>query len=419
MTKLSLVRFCYTCLNPCVPHTRSEAITEQQLAGWKLLERFIGLLDQHGSRIAPDRREEHGLRDVNRRTYFGLFLFGLFNPVVTSMRALCAASALDRVSAMLDRRGSVAISGFSDAQHVFAPEILEPVLRALLVESLSRENGPLKTGRVNAQTIRIFDSTVWKVVTRMKWAQWRHQHGKQNAVRLHLKLRLTDEQSDDFRVTEGKICERAAMRQMLKPGEFYLGDRNYGSDFALFDELDALECGYVLRLRNEVKWEVIESHPLTPEAIAGGVKLDAIVRLGHRGGGGIRRVAVMKRPEMKEDLILITSESIDELSTLEVTGLYHHRWKVEMFFRWLKCLVPCRHWFAESREGVLIQIYLCLIKGLLLAELIGSKPNKRMMELLQWHQMGEMSDEQVAVRLAAALAEAKAIKARLAAKKKS
>jgi hypothetical protein len=62
-----------------------------------------------------------------------------------------------------------------------------------------------------------------------------------------------------------------------------------------------------------------------------------------------------------------------------------------MFFRWLKCLVPCRHWFAESREGVLIQIYLCLIKALPLAERTGSKPNKRMMELLQWHQMGAMS----------------------------
>jgi hypothetical protein len=42
---------------------------------------------------------------------------------------------------------------------------------------------------------------------------------------------------------------------------------------------------------------------------------------------------------------------------------------VEIFFRWLKCLVPCRHWFAESPEGVKIQIYLILIKALLLAAL--------------------------------------------------
>ena len=398
-----------------MPDPRSEPITEQQLSGWKLLERFIGVLDLHGSQIAPSRREVHGLRDLDRRAYFGLFLFGLFNPVVTSMRALCLASKLDRVSSMLDHQGPVAISGFSDAPQVFAPEILEPVLRQLLVESLARQIGPFKSGRVSPETIRIFDSTVWKVVTRIKWAEWRHQHCQQNAVRLHVKPRFTDDQPEDFRVTEGKICERAAMRQMLKPGEFYLGDRNYGTDFALFDELDSLGCGYVLRLRNEAKWEVIETHPLGAQALAEGVKLDATVRLGHRGGGGIRRIIVFKRAEMKEELILITSEPVEELSSLEVTGLYRHRWKVEMFFRWLKCLVPCRHWFAESREGVLIQIYLCLIKALLLAELTGSKPNKRMMELLQWHQMGEMSDEQLAKWLAAE----EAIRTRRTAKKKA
>lgn len=415
MTKLSLVRSVRTCLNLRVPKRRAEPITEQQLSGWKLLERFIAVLDKHGASIAPNHREEHGLRDLNRRTYFGLFLFGLFNPVVTSMRALCLASKLDHVSGMLNGKGPVAISGFSDAQHVFAPEILEPVLRDLLAESLARQTGPFKSGRVSSETIRIFDSTVWKVVTRMKWAEWRHQHCKQNAVRLHVKLRFSDDQPDDFRITEGKICERAAMRQMLKPGEFYLGDRNYGADFALFDQLDEMDCGYVLRLRNEVKWEVIETHPLSAQAIAEGIKLDATVRLGHRGGGGTRRVIVFKRAEMKEELILITSEPVEELSALEVIGLYRHRWKVETFFRWLKCLVPCRHWFAESRDGVLIQIYLCLIKALLLAELTGSKPNKRMMELLQWHQMGEMSDEQ----LAKWLADEETIRARRAAKKKA
>ena len=415
MTDLSLVRVDRTCVNPCVLKRPVEPITEQQLLGWKLLERFIAVLDQYGSCIAPNRREEHGLRDLDRRTYFSLFLFGLFNPVVTSMRALCLASKLDRVSDMLDRNGPVAISGFSDAQHVFAPEILEPVLSDLLVESLARQTGPFKSGRVSPETIRIFDSTVWKVVTRMKWAEWRHQHCKQNAVRLHVKLRFTDDQPDDFRVTEGKICERAAMRRMLKPGEFYLGDRNYGADFALFDELEALGCGYVLRIRNEATWEAVENHPLTPEAVAEGVTLDAIVRLGYRGCGGLRRVIVFKRPGMKESVILVTSEPFAELGTLEVTGLYRHRWKVEMFFRWLKCLVPCRHWFAESREGVLIQIYLCLIKALLLAELTGSKPNKRMMELLQWHQMGEVSDEQLAKWLAAE----EAIRARRSAKKKA
>ena len=61
------------------------------------------------------------------------------------------------------------------------------------------------------------------------------------------------------------------------------------------------------------------------------------------------------------------------------------------------------------------QIYLCLIKALLLSELTGSKPNKRMMELLQWHQMGLCGDQE----LAQLLAEEEAKKQRQAAPKKS
>ena len=95
--------------------------------------------------------------------------------------------------------------------------------------------------------------------------------------------------------------------------------------------------------------------------------------------------------------------------------LYRHRWQVEMFFRWLKCLVPCRHWLAHSQQGVTLQVYLVLIEALLLAELTGEKPNKRMMELLQLHQMGWASDAD----LAAGLAREQALRTKRTAAKKS
>lgn len=378
-----------------------EPLTESQLAGWKLVERFLGLLDKSAASLAPDRREAHGLRELDRRTYFGLFLFGLFNPVVTSMRSLCAATGFKRVQGTFGREGPVAISGFSDAQRVFAPEILEPVMRGLLAESLARNLPGTSIGRITPEMLRVFDSTLWKVVPRMGWAEWRNQGVPQSAVRLHVKLRLADLQPDQTEITGGKTCERAAMRRMLKSGEFYLGDRNYGTDHGLFDELDALGCGYVLRLNNSTVLEVVENHPVPPEAAAQGVLTDALMRIGSKGRGGVRRVIILRRAGMKEAVILVTSEPHAVLSALEVTGLYRHRWQVEMFFRWLKCLAPCRHWFAESPEGVRIQIYLVLVKALLLAGLTGRKPNKRMMELLHWHQMGWASDEELVESLAA------------------
>jgi hypothetical protein len=88
-----------------------------------MLAKFCGLLEEHGGRIAPNRWERHGLRELDRHTYFGLFLFGLFNPVVDSMRALCSATRLRRVQEALGREGPVHISGFSDARHVFDPVV--------------------------------------------------------------------------------------------------------------------------------------------------------------------------------------------------------------------------------------------------------------------------------------------------------
>lgn len=371
-------------------------LTEEQLGQWKLLERFLAVLDSSASCIAPNRRENHGLRNLDRRTYFGLFLFGLFNPVVASMRSLCVSTRLPKVARVLGCKGPVAISGFSDAQKVFSPEILEPVMRELLARSLTRNLPATGIGRITPEALRIFDSTLWKVVPRMGWALWRFQDVEQRAVRLHVKLRLADLQPDQTELTEGRICERAAMRRMIKAGEFYLGDRNYGTDLGLFGELDAAGCGYVLRLLNTTRLEVVETHPVPAAAKAAGVTLDAMARIGARGKGGLRRVVVLRRPMMKEDLILVTSEPHDLLAADEITGLYRKRWEVEMFFRWLKCLAPCRHWFAESREGARIQTYLILIKALMLADLTGNKPNKRMMELLHWHQLGWADDADLA-----------------------
>ncbi len=384
------------CVQPITP----PVTTEKELSGWKLVERFAAVLDKHGGPPKPGGRERHGLRRLGRGKYLGLFLLGLFNPVLESARAACAASRLDKTQKVLGLDGPVSLSSFSDAQHVFAPEILEPVLSALLAESAARQTSSLKIGRLTPELIHVFDSTVWKVVTRMGWAEWRTQHGVQRAVRLHLKLRLSDLQPAEVEIGPGKVCERAAMRRMFKPGEFYLGDRNYGAEFAVFDELDASDCGFVLRMSNTIKWTVMEEYPLTDEAKAKGVILDALVLLGHRGGGGERRIVVKRTAAMTEDLVLVVSETPAELSDLEALELYRWRWQIEMFFRWLKCLVPCRHWLAESEDGVKLQIYLCLIKGLLLSLHLGTRPNKRMMELLHFHQMGWVGDDELAVLLA-------------------
>lgn len=79
--------------------------------------------------------------------------------------------------------------------------------------------------------------------------------------------------------------------------------------------------------------------------------------------------------------------------------IYRRRWQIELFFRWIKCILRHRHLFAESPAGVALQMYLALIAGLLFQLHTGRRPTKRQMEAIQFHLMGWASDEELAALL--------------------
>ncbi len=97
----------------------------------------------------------------------------------------------------------------------------------------------------------------------------------------------------------------------------------------------------------------------------------------------------------QEVLRLVSNLAVAELSAAEVALLYKQRWQIELFFRWIKCILGCRHWLAESPEGTAIQIYLALIAALLLQRYTGQRPNRRMMELIQFYLMGMATLEEL------------------------
>jgi hypothetical protein len=372
---------------------RKKKIQERDLRGWKWLARFQVLLAAAAERMPAGPREEHGLRRLHAEEYLSLFLFGLFNPVVDSMRGLCEASALRRVREQTGVEGPVALSRFSEAQHVFEPELLRAVISAL-VEEGGAQLGASCGGGVDAGALRIVDSTLWKVVPRMRWAEYGGgRGGKTQAVRLHLKLRVSDRAPTGGLISCGKLCERKALAAQLRPGEIYLGDRYYGADYRLLASMEKQGCGFLVRLRAraDLSWESEE--PLSEADRAAGIVRAGRARLGGDARGPWRVVRI--EIEGKEPVLLVASACFDGMSPKEIAELYRQRWQVEQFFRWLKCLLPCRHFFAESERGVSFQIYLALIAALLLAAELGRRPSKRLMELLRFHQMGWAEDAEV------------------------
>lgn len=381
------------------PSGKPSSLQEQALRQWSLIQRFQKVFDELSPAHPVHPTEHDPRRTLHQRDYFSLFLLGLFNPVLTSMRSLCKASRLQRTRQTLGIQ-PVSLGSFSEAQSLFEPALLEAVLHRLAADLPPQADAQI--GGVDLACLRVVDSTLWHVLPRMDWATWRSQGKDQRAVRLHLKYRLADGLPVAGLASKGTLCERKGLRQQIKAGEFYIGDRYYGQDYDFLEELHAQGCGFLMRLRqSSAIVQTQNSRQLSEADLNAGVCRDEDILLGRtaRYERGPFRLIVVDRAEMEEPVWLVTNQTPEQLSAAELARLYRRRWEVEGFFRWLKCLLPCRHWLAESENGVAIQIYAALICAVLLTQKLGRKPSKRLMEMLAFHQMQGATDEELAAAI--------------------
>lgn len=207
-------------------------------------------------------------------------------------------------------------------------------------------------------------------------------------------------------VTAGNDSETEQLRATLQAKRLYVIDRGY-AEYQLFQDVIGSDSDFIGRIRDNAVWTVVEERPLTAEARAAGVRSDRIVWL-----GGPQSGSVFKQPirilevetgktdaQGRPDLLLLATSCLDLAAELVALG-YRYRWTVELFFRWLKCILGCRHLLAHSREGVTIQVYLAIIASLLISLWVGRKPTVRTLEMLQFYFLGWATEEELLSHLA-------------------
>lgn len=387
------------------PKAKKPRFEPKDLGRWKLIADFQQRLAKQCERQGLSGSFAHQRRKLEVGHYLSLYLFGLLNPVVRTMRGLCEATDLKRLQQEVSGR-TVSLGSFSEAQSVLDPALLRGVFNDLIQELPPGKLKPDSGKEEPAEAIKwlIVDSTVWEMLPRMVWGFWRRQGKSQNAVRLHLGLDLKQDAPATATITPARICERKAWRENWESDTGYIGDRYYGESYQVFADLEKEGCPFVLRLRESCVWETEENLKVTSADTEAGVLDDTWIQLGSKGRYRCGRMRLVRVQTAKETILLLTNLNPEEASAQLVAELYKRRWQVELFFRWIKCILGNRHWLAESEHGVTIQIYLALI-GALLLQLHGTvRPNKRMMERLQLYLMGLATLEELEAGLAREMA---------------
>lgn len=378
------------------------SLTESELQHWKLLADFRACLQPHLENFPLHASWGDPRRRLQCAEYLSLFLFTLVNPVVSTLRGLGAATRLERVQAEVCGR-PVSLGSFSEAQHLLDPALLEPLLGSLA----GHLRGPLPADpRAAWQEWFARDSSLFAALPRMAWAQYGGGRAgcPNRAVRLHVSFHLWDDKPARVQVTPGRVCERKSLRQQIEPGATYVGDRYFTQDYRLLEALARKGCRFLLRLRDDAVVTVEEELALTAADRTAQVSGDAWAVLGRRTEDRTAPLRVVTiESATAGTLRLVTNLAPAEWSAAEVGALYRRRWQVEGFFRWLKCVLGCRHWLAESEHGVTLQLYLALIAGLMLHLVLGRRPNRRLMERLHFYLLGWATAEELAQATVAAL----------------
>jgi hypothetical protein len=367
-------------------------LTEKDLKNWNMLQAF----EEAVARVFSQARLPATFSDPGRQLSYGrylsLFLFGLFNPVVESMRGLCAVSELKGVQERVCG-ARVSAASFSEMQHVLDPNLLRKVFTDVMEKTLSRQPRDTRLAHLN---LVAQDGSLWSALPRMAWAEYGvGRNGDAKGVRLHLRFHLLEDKPVDARVSRGKDCERQALRQMCVAGQTNVGDRYYGGDYQLFGDIDQAQAFFVIRIKEDAVVHVEQELPISQQDQAAGVVRHAWVHLGAREKSRSMRLRLVEIRAGDQHLLLVTNLAVASASAEMVGTIYRRRWSIELFFRWIKCILGCRHFFAESPEGVAIQLYLALIAALLFQHYGGRRPNKRNWELIQMYLLGWATAEEL------------------------
>lgn len=369
-------------------------------------------------RLSPLRTHQ---ADPNRKLHYDdlakLVVLYFLNPVLTSLRGIRQATGLKNVQEKL-AVASTSLGSLSEASHRFDSSLLRPIIQDLASQAQALDAHPRPAALAKDLEVLAVDGSLIEALPRMAWALWldpEHRAGK-----MHLDFDIFRGIPKNLVLTDANASETRALRKRLEANKLYVMDAGF-ADYQLLEDIRQAGSSFIARLHDNAAYEVIEERPLTEADRKAGVVFDRVVRLGckttrSRLSGPVRVIQVhVKNPPSRGlaprssrvsskktfrhqpeeyDLLIVTD--MMELPAGDIALLFRYRWSIELFFRWLKCILRFKHLIFESKNGVEILAYVAVIVSLLITLWTGRKPTKRALEMIQLYLQGWATEAELA-----------------------
>jgi hypothetical protein len=393
---------------------KREDVREEDVTGLKYFDKLIPLLSRLHD--VGCERDKAGNRTLHFDQHCMLILLFLFNPTVSSLRAIEQASQLRKVQRKLGcQRAS--LGSLSESTDVFEPELLKEIIAELggQLQPIARDPRLKDVQHI----VTLVDGTLLKGLPVLVHAGTRDPRAAklEAKVRLHTQFDLERGVPIRIDVTEGagrgENSERAVLAKTLEKGHCYVEDRGYAK-FKLFNDVVNADSSYVCRLRDNSSYEIVEQQALCDEDLEAGVLLDAVVQMGDNSKAdakpnhAIRLIAVKATPHIKRGAApgpasngqLLIATNLLDLPAWIIALIYRYRWTIEVFFRFFKHVLGCRHLLSHDPVGIEIQTYCAIIACMLISLWTGRKPTLRTYEMICYYFTGLAEEDELLAHLA-------------------
>jgi len=215
-----------------------------------------------------------------------------------------------------------------------------------------------------SNTVYALDSTTIDLCLSVFW--WAKFRKAKAAVKLHTLLDLRGNLPVFIRITDGLTHDVNILDALLfEPLAIYVMDKGY-IDFARLFKINSASAFFVIRGKTNLAFKRICSNKIEKEL---GLRCDQTIRLtiykSHKAyPEHLRRVKYYDK-EQKKIYVFLTNNF--EITAIEVALLYKHRWKIELFFKWIKQHLKIKTFWGETENAVKTQIWIAVCTYLMVA----------------------------------------------------
>jgi len=243
--------------------------------------------------------------------------------------------------------------------------IFEDMANLMIKTAREKRIGKSNDMFLDDKKVFAFDSTTISLyLSLFKWSKLHHDKG---GIKMHTLYEIKTDIPAFIYISDASLHDSRAMPQIpYESGSYYVFDRAYMALFNLY-AIHQIGAYFVVREKRNMRYRVVEDkYYNNPES---GILSDQLVEftgyVTHKRYPEVLRRIVFYDVIGSRQFVFYTNNP--HITAEGVALLYKYRWRVELFFKWIKQHLHVKTFYGTSENAVRIQLYCAIIAYCLVA----------------------------------------------------